>query len=57
MLRISLENVSSAIRLLRMHMLQQCQTLYMDVYVRRIRHELGDTKLLAKLSEEDIVAI
>ena len=31
--------------------LHQCKTLYMDVRVRKVAHELGDTKLLAKLTE------
>ena len=36
--------------------LHQGQTLYMDFQVRKIAHELGDMKLLAKLSEGDMVA-
>ena len=36
--------------------LHQCQTLYMDFRVRKIAHELGHTKLRAKLSE-DMVAV
>ena len=37
--------------------LHQCQTLYMDVRVRKIAQELGDAKLLAKLGEGDMVAV
>ena len=37
--------------------LYQSQTLYIDVCLRKIAHELGDTKLLAKLSERDMVAV
>ena len=36
--------------------LHLCQTLYLDMRVRKIAHELNDTKLLAKLSEGDMVA-
>ena len=36
--------------------LHSCQTLYLDMRVRKIAHELADTKLLAKLSEGDMVA-
>ena len=37
--------------------LHQCKTLYMDVRVRKVAHELGDTKLLAKLTERYLVAV
>ena len=37
--------------------LHQCKTLYMDVRVRKVAHELGDTKLLAKLTEWYLVAV
>ena len=37
--------------------LHQCQGLLMDVRVGKIALKLGDTKLLAKLREGDIVAV
>ena len=33
----------------------QCQAFYTELRVSKIAHELGDTKLLAKLSEGDMV--
>ena len=39
------------------YMLHQCQRLYMDFCVRKIAREQGGTRLLAKLSEGDMVAV
>ena len=36
--------------------LHQCQTLLLDKCVRKMAQELVDTKLLAKLSEGDMIA-
>ena len=36
--------------------LHSCQTLYLDNRIRKIAHELADTKLLVKLSGGDMVA-
>ena len=35
------------------NVLHQCQTLYLHFCLRKIAHKLGDTTLLAKLSEGD----
>ena len=39
------------------NVLNSCQTLYLGMQVRKISQELADTKLLAKLSEGDMVAL
>ena len=36
--------------------LHECQTLYLDMTVRNIAHDVNNTKLIAKLSEGDMVA-
>ena len=36
--------------------LHSCQRLYLDNRIRKIAHELADTKVLAKLGEGDMVA-
>ena len=36
--------------------LHSCQTLHLDNRICKIAHEIADTKLLAKLSERDMVA-
>ena len=37
--------------------LQESKTLELDTRFRKIAHDLGDTKILAKLREGDMVAI
>ena len=39
------------------YVLHQCQTLHMDFCVRKIAHEQGGARLLAKLREGDMVAV